>query len=128
MPENFSISWKGSKKPSKQRKYVKNAPLHTKAKFLASHLSKELRKKYFRRGIRVRKGDKVIVLRGQFKKKAGAVEGVNIKKMRVFVSGIQRERKDGSKASYPLHASNLLITELNANDKERMKIFERKKN
>ena len=69
MKKKFSREWIRSKQPRKQRKYNYNAPLHIKGKFMAAHLSKDLMKKYNRRSIRVRKGDKVILLRGQFKKK-----------------------------------------------------------
>ena len=62
--KKFSKSWIKSKKPAKQRKFVFNAPLHIKTKFVVSHLSKDLRKKYNHRGLRVRVGDKVVVTRG----------------------------------------------------------------
>jgi len=41
----WNKSWKGSVKPSKQRKYVYSAPAHIKTKMPCSHLSKELRSK-----------------------------------------------------------------------------------
>ena len=55
MKAEFSKAWIKSKKPSKQRKYVANAPLHTKGNFLNSHLSPELREKHGKRAIRVKK-------------------------------------------------------------------------
>ena len=39
----FSSSWKGSKKPSKQRKYRYGAPLHVRRRFLSVHLTNELK-------------------------------------------------------------------------------------
>lgn len=123
----FSKSWKSSSQPRKQRKYRANAPLHIKGKFLAAHLSKELRKLYSRRGIRVRSGDKVKIMSGQFKKKEGKVERVDMKKERAYVSGIEIVKRDGSKTQYPIHPSNLMITELNLEDKKRKEILERKK-
>lgn len=50
MKNKSSVSWKSSKKVRKQRKYRFNSPLHIKHEMLASHLSKELRKKYSKRG------------------------------------------------------------------------------
>lgn len=116
----FATSYKASNKPSKQRLYVYNAPLHIKSKMLAAHLSKELRQKLGKRSIRVRVGDKVVVMTGQYKKKSGKVESVDVKGQRIYIGGIDRQRKDGSKAAYPFHPSNLVVLELVA-DKRRNK-------
>jgi len=64
MKNEFSKHWVGSKRPGKQRKYLAKAPLHIRKKLLNVSLSKELRKKYGRRAITVRKGDKVKILVG----------------------------------------------------------------
>src|SRR3989338_3688807 len=119
MKKIFSSSWKRSRQPRKQRKYRANAPLHIKGKFLAAHLSKELRKTYNRRSIRLRSGDKVKVMVGQFKKKEGKVERINTKNQEAYIAGIEIVKRDGSKTLYPIHPSNLMITELNIEDKKR---------
>lgn len=124
--KKFSSSWKSSKKAKKQRKYRYNAPLHIKQKFIHAHLSKELRKKYKTRSLSLKKGDKIKVLRGQFKKHTGNVERINLRKTKAYVSGIEITKKDGSKTTYPIDPSNLIITELNLDDKMRQKIIERK--
>ena len=120
LSKRFSRSWKSSSKPKKQKKYRMNSPLHVKQGIVHSHLSKELRKKYKLRSIGVKKGDKVKIMRGQFKKRTGNVEEVDIKNIRVFVAGIEMQRKEGSKSFYPLHPSNLQIIELAADDKRRI--------
>lgn len=120
MKTDFSKSWNSSKQPRKQRKYIAKAPLHIKSKFLHAHLSKELREKYKKRSLRVITGDKVKIMRGQFKGKDGKVEKVDLKKSKVFVTKIGREKIDGSKTMYPLTASNLLIIELKLDDKKRI--------
>src|SRR3989338_1833072 len=117
MEKKFSTAWKGSKQPKKQRKYRYNAPLHVKQKFIHAHLSKELRKKYKTRRLGLKKGDKVKVLRGQFKKHIGNVERIDLKKTKVYVSGIEITKKDGTKTTYPIAPSNLIITELELDDK-----------
>ena len=127
MKKDFSSEWIRSKQPRKQRKYSYNAPLHIKGKFMSAHLSKDLMKKYNRRSIRVRKGDKVIVLRGQFKKKKGNVERVDLKKSKVYISGVEMIKKDGTKVFYPIHPSNLVLTELNLDDKKRIAIVNKSK-
>ena len=121
--KNWSKSWKSSIKPRKQRKYRLKAPLHIKRKLLGSHLSKELREKYGRRTIVPLVGDKVKVVRGQFKGHTGKIERTITSNNKVLVSGIEVMKKDGNKAQYPIHASNILVTELKLDDKKRsMKI------
>lgn len=125
MKRKFSRYWKKSKQPRKQRKYRHNAPLHIKHKFLAAHLSKELKNKYERRAIPLRKDDKVKVMRGQFKGKIGKIRSVNLKKSRVYIEGVEIIKKEGSKVFCPINASNLMILELNLDDKKRKEILER---
>jgi large subunit ribosomal protein L24 len=126
MKKKFLTTWKRSKQPRKQRKYRYNAPLHIKAKFMTAHLSKELREKQGKRAVQLRKGDKVQVMRGQFKKKIGKIERINLKKSKVYVNGIEMIKKDGTKVLYPIHPSNLMILELNLDDKKRVQALKRK--
>ena len=122
----FSASWKSSKKPKKQRKYRYNSPLHIKRNMISAHMSKELKKKYGKRSAVLRKGDKVRVMVGDFKKKEGKVESVFTRKLKVFVGGVERTKKDGTKVRIPIDPSNLMIMEFNMEDKYRQKIMERK--
>ena len=126
MKKLFSNKWKSSKQVRKKRKFSYNAPLHIKHKFLGSHLSKELIKKHGRRSFPVRKGDVVKVQRGQYKGITGKVEKVFVKETRVWIEGVNLVKRDGSKSFYPIHPSNLLITELNLSDKKRKEALERK--
>ena len=126
MKKKFSKSWNSSKKPRKQRKYRIGAPLHVKQKFVHAHLSKELKKKYNKRSIGLRKGDKIKIMLGQFKKHEGKVERIDLKKTAVFVNGVEITKKDGTKKMLALNPSNLMITELNLDDKFRQKSLERK--
>lgn len=124
--KDFSRNWKSSTKQRKQRKYRFKSPLHIKQKFMYSHLSKDLRKKYGKRNIGLRKGDKVKILIGDFKKHEGKVERIDLKKSRVFVGGAEITKKDGSKKLVPVNPSNLMITELNLDDKLRQNLLERR--
>ncbi|MAG08295.1 50S ribosomal protein L24 [Candidatus Woesearchaeota archaeon] len=126
MKNKWSANWKSSKQPRKQRKYRINAPLHIKQKFVNAHLSKELKKKHSRRALALRKGDKIKIARGQFKGKTGKVDKINLSNYRVYVTDIMVAKKDGTKAFFPLHPSNLIITELILEDKKRQKILDRK--
>jgi len=119
MKQKFSTMWRKSKQPRKQRKYRINAPLHIKQKFLASHLSKELRKKHGKRSLRSRKGDRVKVVVGQFKGKTGKVDNIDVRNIKIYVEGIEVIKKDGTKRAVPFNPSNVIITELNLDDKKR---------
>ena len=126
MKKKFSASWKSSKQPRKQRKYRYNAPLHLRQKMAHAHLSKELIKKYKRRSMAIRKGDKVRIARGSYKNHVGKIERVDLKRLKAYVEGIEITKKDGTKTTHPIDPSNLIITELILDDKKRHKILERK--
>jgi len=121
MKRKFSTHWKSSKQPRKQRKYIANAPLHIKMKLVGVNLSKELRKKYQKRSIPLRKKDIVKIMRGKFRGKKGKVMKVILKTQKVEVEGIQVKKQDGSKVNIKLRPSNLQIIELNLEDKKRNK-------
>jgi len=126
MRKKFSTAWKSSKQPRKQRKYLANAPLHIKMKLISANLSKELRKKYQKRSVALRKKDTVKIMRGKFKGKKGKVTKVMLKTQKVEVEGIQIKKQDGSKVNIKLRPSNLQLIELNVEDKKRNKALNKK--
>ena len=126
MIKDWSKHWKGSVQPRKQRKYVYNAPLHIIRNLFSVTLSKELRKKHGKRNISLRTGDKVKIMRGQFKGKVTKVEKLSFVRRRVFLEDVALVKKDGNKVAYNVSPSNLMILELNMDDKMRKKYFERK--
>ncbi len=128
MKSVWASSWKGSKQPRKQRKYVYNAPMHVRRKFLGAHLSKELKQKYGTRTVMLKKGDKVKVLRGSHKNHIGKVDRVDATNLKIYLTGIEVTKKDGSKAMPPFRPSNLMITELDLNDRKRELAIKRKGN
>lgn len=115
-----------SKQPRKQRKFVFNAPLHIAREFMSAALSKDLRKKYSKRSLIVRKGDRVKIVRGQFKSKTGNVTDVQISTGRIVIDGITITKKDGKKTAYLIHPSKIVMLELNLEDKKRKRSLERK--
>jgi large subunit ribosomal protein L24 len=115
-----------SKKPKKQRKSLFQAALHFRRKFMAAHLSKELREKYKTRSFPVRKGDEVEVTRGKFVKKRGKISKVDPKNYKIYIEGISIKRTDGTERLRPIHPSNLKILNLNLTDKKRVKALGRK--
>ncbi len=74
----------------------------------------------------LRKGDGVKIMRGQFKNKTGKIEEISVKKTLVYVNGIEVTKRDGTKARYPINPSNLIITDVNMDDKMRNKAIVRK--
>jgi large subunit ribosomal protein L24 len=124
MEKKFVKTWSKSVQPRKQRKYRHNAPLHLINKFLSVNLSKELRQKNKKRSITIRKGDKIKVMRGQYKSQTGTVERVSVKFQKVYVTGIDQVRKDGTKRLIPFEPSNLQIVQLDTSDKKRLKVEE----
>lgn len=93
---------------------------------MSAHLSPELREKYGRRSFPVRKGDTVKILVGEFKGIEGKVTGVNREKQAVYVENVTIKRADGRVKPRPIHASNVIITSLNLEDKYRKQALEAK--
>ncbi|MEE9323185.1 MAG: 50S ribosomal protein L24 [Candidatus Aenigmarchaeota archaeon] len=123
--KEWSSKWVASKQPRKQRKYRHSAPLHVRQKFVSSHLSEVLRKRFERRSLPLRKGDEVKVMRGSDKGFKGKVERIDLKNSKVYVEGLNVKKVDGSEVLKPINPSNLLITEPKMEDKRRQLIVER---
>jgi len=119
MKKEFSTAWNSSTQPRKQRKYLANAPLHLRKKFVSVNLSKDLRAKHSKRNVPVKKGDTVKIMRGKYAKKQGKVTKVNLKTSKIIIEGIQVKKQDGSNVNVGLRPSNLQIVELNLEDKKR---------
>jgi large subunit ribosomal protein L24 len=127
MNKKWSKNWIASKQPRKQRKYRANAPLNIIRKLLSAHLVKELRKEHKKRSFPLRKGDKIKVLRGEFKGTIGEVEKVDYKKKKLYVKGVEKKKKDGtSQTKIPIDPSNTTILSLSLTDKKRRAALGRK--
>lgn len=112
MKKKFSVKWKGSRQVRKQKKYRANAPLHLRKRFMSANLSKELRQKYGRRNVTLRKGDKVKIMRGEFRAKIGKISDIDLRKTRITIEGIQKQKKDGTKINVYFQPSKVQIVEL----------------
>jgi large subunit ribosomal protein L24 len=93
---------------------------------LSAQLSHELSNTYRVRSIDVRKGDTVLITRGEFKGIEGKVIRVERSKGFVYIEGVTRERADGSIVQVPIHASKVSIRQLMLDDKRRKEILERR--
>jgi large subunit ribosomal protein L24 len=84
-----------------------------------SSLSKELREKYKRRSLTPRKGDSVKIVRGEFRNVEGKVTKVIPSDGKLNVEGVTREKQKGGTSPVPVHASDVIITSLAMDDKQR---------
>jgi len=105
---------------------IYRATFHTRSKQLGSTLSKDLRKKYGKRSVRVMEGDNVTILRGEFKGVEGKISEVSTQKSSVAIEGVKKEKTKGDKFDVYIHTSNLLVTSLNTDDKWRISKLEGK--
>ena len=121
MKSQWSKEWRSSKQGRKQRKYLFNAPNHTKNEFMGCHLSRELMEKHGIRSAKIRSGDKVKVNRGKFKGHTGSVDRVDRENTSAYITGIELVKGDGSKVIPPIKISNMIITELKLDDKRRLR-------
>lgn len=92
---------------------------------LSAHLQKNLRKEVGKRSLPLRKGDEVEVMRGEFKGRRGNVSDIDMKKLKIYIENIKVKKVSGQEVQVPVDPSNVMITKLNLDDKERKRIFTR---
>ena len=110
--------------PRKQRKALYTAPLHIRRKIMSANLSKDLRADLGKRSLPIRVGDKVQVVRGDFKGHEGKVESIDAKRYKVTVEGVTLSKPDGNAVLLPIHPSNLMIIEADLKDERRLNMEE----
>jgi large subunit ribosomal protein L24 len=115
-----------SRQPRKQRLALLQAPLHVRQKLMTAPLSEELREKYGVKRLPVRKGDKVRIVRGDFKGHEGTVVKADLRRLRIYVDGVTVKRQDGTPRFVPIHPSKVVIVALDLKDKWRRAIIERR--
>ena len=110
-----------SKQPRKQRKALYNAPAHARGKHLSASLSKDLRAKVGKRSLPIRTGDKVSVVRGDFKGHEGEVLSVDYNSYKVTIEDVTLSKPDGTATFLPVDPSNLVIIDADLKDDRRIK-------
>jgi large subunit ribosomal protein L24 len=115
-----------STKPTKQRKRLYQASANERYRRFSAPLSSKLKESHGTSSVPVKKGDTVMIMRGDRKNTEGKVTQVDRKKYRIFVEGANREKVDGTSIPVPIHPSKVMITRLNLDDKWRKKVLERK--
>jgi len=115
-------------KPSKTRlKQIYAAPAHRRSRNVGANLSPDLRAQYGIRSIRVKEGDSVKVMRGEYKGIEGKVNKVHATEGSLAIEGIQREKVRGGNVPVLVHASKVMVVSLNLGDKWRQAMLERKR-
>jgi large subunit ribosomal protein L24 len=114
------------KSPRKQRKRLYNAPAHLRHKFMAAPLSPELISSKGAKSLPVRKGDTVRIMRGDHTGFEGKISRVDLKRYRIFLEGLTREKVDGTNIFVSVHPSKVMIKNLKLDDKWRKAVVEGK--
>ncbi|MGH9911809.1 MAG: 50S ribosomal protein L24 [Nitrososphaeraceae archaeon] len=100
-------------------------PKHMTERMLRSPLSRALREKYGRRNVRVIAGDTIKVMRGEYSGIEGKVEKVNMERGSLAIEGIQREKVRGGNVKVEINSTNVVVTDLDLDDKLRQALIQR---
>ena len=115
-------------KPTKMRnQQIYRAPYAVRSKQLSAPLSKELRKKYGKRSLRLTIDDSVKIIRGEYKGIDGKITKISVAKGSIAVEGIKKEKLKGEKIDIYIPTSNILLTGINTDDHWRKSKLEGKK-
>ncbi len=115
-----------SSKPKKVRKSHYNKPLHKRNKKMTAPLTEEAKVEYGVKRAPIRRGDKVIVEKGEFRDHIGEVTRVDLKNYRIFLKGATIEKASGQEIHIPIRPWNVSIMELKM-DEVRKQTLTRKK-
>ena len=114
--------------PRKMRnQQIYYATMKTASKQLSCALSKELRKKYGKRSVRILKGDTARIIRGEFAGVDGKVTKISIPDRGVNIEGVKKEKLKGDKFDVYVRTTNIVLTALDTEDKWRINKLEGKK-
>ena len=109
-----------------RNKQIYRATNQFRGKQAGSHLSKQLRQKYGQRSVRILNGDTIKVIRGEFKGVDGKVVKVSTAKHTIAIEGVKKQKRKGDKIDVYIDSSNVVITNLNTDDKWRTVRLEKK--
>ena len=121
-----------SKQPRKQRRARYTAPYHRRHREMSAPIDRGLRERQLSRGflypraIPVRKGDRVLIVRGEGRTgSASKVAKVDRKARKIYVEGFTYFKSDGTELQRPLDPSNLVIINPDWSDVRRRKLLNR---
>ncbi len=111
-----------SSKPVKVRKRIHNISAHARnSRLPRASFSADLKTKYARNSVRVRVGARVKLVRGEFAGIEGKIQKVYPSDGLITVEGITREKIAGGTTPVRIHSSNVVVTNVNLDDKWRRK-------
>ncbi len=91
---------------------------------LRAPLSEDLKSKYGKNAIRVRVGDSVKLIKGEYSGVEGKIQKVFANEGRLTIEGVTREKIAGGTTAIRIRASTVLVTGLNLDDKFRRQKLE----
>jgi large subunit ribosomal protein L24 len=94
------------------------------ASLMRSPLSKDLSSEYGFGTISVRKGDTVIVTRGDYKGHEGKISSVVPSRLKITIEGVSTKKQDGTTKPVFISTSKVKVTKLELSDKRRKNILE----
>jgi large subunit ribosomal protein L24 len=109
--------------PRKQRLAWAQAAHHERRRRLTLPLSRELRSRYGRRRLPVRKGDTVRILAGSYVGREERVARVDRRHYRVVLDNVTLKKADSKLIQLPLTPGHLMITKLNLADPWRRRVL-----
>ncbi len=109
--------------PRRQRKALYTADLFERHRRMAVPLSRELRRRYGRRQLTVRKGDTVRILTGSYKGREERVAKVILRSYSVTLDNVTGKAADAKLKPLNIRPSHLLLTKLNLSDPWRRRIL-----
>lgn len=115
----MKLEQQSSKPVRVRRRLVMNAVREKSLKLVRASLSQDLKSKYGRNSIRIRIGDSVKLVRGEYSGVEGKVQHLFPKEGRLTLEGVTREKIKGGTSEIRIHASNVIVTGLNLEDKFR---------
>jgi ribosomal protein uL24 len=91
---------------------------------MRSPLSKDLSSEYGFGTISVRKGDTVIVTRGDYEGHEGKISSVVPSRLKITIEGISTKKQDGTTKPVFISTSKVKVTKLELSDKRRKNFLE----
>lgn len=101
------------------KKLIKRMNWQERNKQLHAMVSDELKQRYGISSARIRKGDTVKIMRGDFKGVQGKVIMIYPTQARIAIEGVVRKKVNGQEVPVKIHASKVMITAFDTSDKSR---------
>jgi len=115
----LKLEQQSSKPVRVRRRLVLNPVREKNLKLVRASLSSDLKSKYGKNSIRIRIGDSVKLVRGEYSGVEGKVQHLFPSEGRLTLEGVTREKIAGGTTEVRIHASNVIVTGLNLDDKFR---------